>query len=274
MKYFIQILLLVGINISGFSAFEQNEGGARSMALGGAFVGLANNPWAIYYNPAGISNIVDNEMSIFFLPQQFGLMELSTAMIAGNYKSKVGAFGFGLRKFGFNLYKEISGCLSYSNEVFGINVGINLNYYSLTIAGYGRDAAIGVDVGVLFPLVQNLQIGMSTKNINMPTLGERKEKLPQIFSTGISYSPVENLVVVMDYYKEVTYEGSFRFGTEYKVFDFASLRVGAANQPAVYSLGAGVEYKFIQLDYSFCVHQELGITHAFSITLKWGGADD
>jgi hypothetical protein len=58
------------------------------------------------------------------------------------------------------------------------------------------------------------------------------------------------------------------------VFDFASLQIGAADGPTSYTAGIDVEYKFIKLDYSFFTHQEIGITHTFSITFIWGGSDD
>ena len=35
--------------------FQLNEHGARAMALGGAFTGVANDPSAVYWNGAGIS---------------------------------------------------------------------------------------------------------------------------------------------------------------------------------------------------------------------------
>jgi long-chain fatty acid transport protein len=37
--------------------FQINEHGARAMALGGAFTGLANDPSAVYFNPAGLTQL-------------------------------------------------------------------------------------------------------------------------------------------------------------------------------------------------------------------------
>jgi long-subunit fatty acid transport protein len=271
MKYIVLTILVIVINVSGFSAFEQNEAGTKPYALGGAFVALADNAWAIFYNPAGIARLVHPEISIFYMPQQFGLKELSTTSIAGNYNSNVGALGFGVRRFGFSLYKEITASFTYASMFLGVYAGVNLNYHSLTISNYGNDAAIGVDAGFIFPLVRGLDFGICVKNLNMPTIGRGREKLPQIFSTGVSYSPLDNLIVAADYRKEISFEGSPRFGVEYRVFDFASLRIGAANNPPTYTAGIGVAYEFIQFDYSFFTHQELGISHTFSVTLIWGG---
>jgi long-chain fatty acid transport protein len=56
--------LLLGVGIAAvFSAqifasgFQINEHGARAMAMGGAFAGLANDPSAIFFNPAGIAQL-------------------------------------------------------------------------------------------------------------------------------------------------------------------------------------------------------------------------
>jgi hypothetical protein len=274
MKYQIAVTLLIILKTTVFSAFEQNEAGARAYAMGGAFVASADNCWSIFYNPGGLIRMSHNEFSLFYLPRQFGLKELSTSVVAGNIRSNVGSIGFGLRRFGFNLYKEITGCVTYSNEISDVGVGITVNYYSLTISGYGSDAAIGLDVGILFPVLNNLNLGVVVKNINMATIGKAKEPIPQIYSTGLSYSPLENMTITVDYRKEISYEGSVRTGMEYKVFDMAYLRIGAANVPSTYSAGIGFEYEFFKFDYSFYTHQELGITHTFSLTIIWGGEDE
>lgn len=46
------------------SGFQINEHGARAMAMGGAFVGLVNDPAAVYYNPAGIVNLSGTRLSL------------------------------------------------------------------------------------------------------------------------------------------------------------------------------------------------------------------
>lgn len=56
--------------IIGFSAiqvfgsgFQINENGARAMGMSGAFVGLANDPSAVYFNPAGITQLAGARFS-------------------------------------------------------------------------------------------------------------------------------------------------------------------------------------------------------------------
>lgn len=53
------IFLLVDLIASGF---QINEHGSKAMAMGGAFAGLANDPSAIYFNPAGITQIIGTSL--------------------------------------------------------------------------------------------------------------------------------------------------------------------------------------------------------------------
>lgn len=60
-KIFTTILILTGIVFGG--GFQINEHGARAMGMAGAFTGLANDPSAIYYNPAGLSILNGTQIS-------------------------------------------------------------------------------------------------------------------------------------------------------------------------------------------------------------------
>ncbi|MFZ1289678.1 MAG: outer membrane protein transport protein, partial [Melioribacteraceae bacterium] len=53
----VLFLLIIGFTEIIASGFQINEHGSRAMGLGGAFTGLANDPSAIYFNPAGITQL-------------------------------------------------------------------------------------------------------------------------------------------------------------------------------------------------------------------------
>ena len=59
MKKVLPILLLtISLTARIFAGgFQLNEHGARAMAMGGAFTGLANDPSAVFFNPAGITQL-------------------------------------------------------------------------------------------------------------------------------------------------------------------------------------------------------------------------
>ncbi|MBA4317249.1 MAG: hydrocarbon degradation protein, partial [Flavobacterium sp.] len=50
-------MFLVVVTISFASGFQINESGARAMGMAGAFAGLADDPSALYFNPAGITQL-------------------------------------------------------------------------------------------------------------------------------------------------------------------------------------------------------------------------
>ncbi len=52
-------------------AFMENGGGARALALGGAFTALADDPSATFWNPAGLATFEDNEILLMH-SERFG----------------------------------------------------------------------------------------------------------------------------------------------------------------------------------------------------------
>ncbi len=51
------LLILIASSVSFASGFQINESGARAMGMAGAFAGLADDPSALYFNPAGITQL-------------------------------------------------------------------------------------------------------------------------------------------------------------------------------------------------------------------------
>jgi len=68
--------------------------GARSQAMGSAFTGLCDDASAIYWNPAGLSQLARNQLTFF----NALLWEDTNYLFAGyaHPTEKLGTFGFGL----------------------------------------------------------------------------------------------------------------------------------------------------------------------------------
>ncbi len=57
-KLLLSAIMTLVISAQAFAGgFQINEHGARAMAMAGAFTGLANDPSAIYFNPAGLTQL-------------------------------------------------------------------------------------------------------------------------------------------------------------------------------------------------------------------------
>jgi long-chain fatty acid transport protein len=69
MRKYITALVIFSLMFLGFSSLSHSAGfliyehGAAAMAMGGAFVAVANNPTAIFHNPAGIAFLEGTQVS-------------------------------------------------------------------------------------------------------------------------------------------------------------------------------------------------------------------
>lgn len=254
---------------SCLAGFERIEGGARSISLGGAFVGMADESWTVFYNPAGLARVSLPEVSVFYSPQPFGLHELQSIALAVSHPVFDGGFGFSLRRFGFMLYRETSIGAGYALEIGDVSVGATLNSHSVTIMNYGSAGSLGIDVGLLLPVTSQIRVGMVARNINAPKIGAGRERIAQTFSVGAAYRPVADLVFVIDHEKEIGFPAALKFGFECWVVDEIALRAGVNTEIASYAAGVGVRYWLVRFDYGFTSHQELGFTHQISVTVQW-----
>lgn len=58
------VLILISCSLASGSGFLIYEHGAVAMGMAGAFVSIANNPTAIFYNPAGIAWLRGTQINI------------------------------------------------------------------------------------------------------------------------------------------------------------------------------------------------------------------
>jgi hypothetical protein len=226
----------------------------------------------MFFNVGGLSRLERNEVSFFYSPSPFGLPELAVEAAAVGIRTKIGAIGLAARRFGFDLYRELSATLSYASSVSTIGFGLSLNRHSVAISRYGSASAIGVDAGLLAGLSNRLACGLSVKNLNAPKIGISREPLPQVFTIGIGYVPAGGAMAALDLRKESGRPPSTRFGIEYRIVTSLALRAGFSDAESRYTGGIGVDYAQLRLDYSFESHQELGLTHECTFSIRWGSA--
>ncbi|MGA1863286.1 outer membrane protein transport protein [Deferribacter thermophilus] len=65
LKLFVILLFPVLLYANGF---QINEQGAKALGMGGAFVAQADDPSAVYFNPAGITQLERMQLSLGFSP--------------------------------------------------------------------------------------------------------------------------------------------------------------------------------------------------------------
>lgn len=263
------IFLLLLFSSVALASFEDLGGGTRATGMGGAYVAMAEGAETLFHNPAGLGVMTHRELTLLYC-NPFGLKGLTYGTGVGVLPTRIGVLGLGFQSFGNRLYKESSFILSYGNPYRGdLWYGFNLRYMRLEIQGYGSDGTLGIDVGLLIRLSREIKWGFLARNPNRPTLGKKKEDLPQVYSTGLSLKLSRDILLALELYKDVRFPLEVRFGTEFKVLKSLHLRTGVSSNPSRFSTGTGISIGHLQIDYAFYTHQDLGSTHQISLTLRW-----
>jgi len=271
-KILTVILFIVTFEIS-FAQFENTDIGARAIGLNGAFTSQSDNSLAIFYNPSGLGQMKYREVSVYYCPSPFGISEISTAALTYAEPLKFGTIGIGIKTYGFDLYRETSVSLSYGNDFRGKTFyGLNANFYNLKIQNYNSASAFGADVGAMAYITDFLKWGFFAKNFTGTKIGESKEKLAQVYRTGFTAQPRNDLNFILEVEKDVRYPISFRGGMEYFINDYVDIRAGVGTEPTSFSGGITINYNIFQLDYAIYNYRDLGITNQGSLTVNFGGS--
>jgi hypothetical protein len=267
----LPLLLLFFIQYQLNAAFEHLQSGSGIAAMGGASVAVGQNPWSVFSNPATMTGLDGRTLSFSYVPSPFGLKELAHGAFSFVEPTSAGSFALSGSRFGFELYREVDLQLSYAKDLSDLLcVGATVHYYHLSIERYGSAQTFGFDIGFLAHLSDQIRWGFTAFNVNAPTIGSAKEELPQVYVTGLAYSPLPDGAIMVDIEKDIRFPVELHIGVEYKLLDLVALRAGTTSDPAILSAGLGIHYSFVQLDYAFTDHAELGATHQASLSLYLG----
>jgi hypothetical protein len=261
--------------------------GARSMGMGNAFVGLADDPAAIYYNPAGLA--LQNPLQVtaqhvFLFEDTFFDFGAVTYPVSG-----IGTFALGYIRLSSLEYDgrtqdwtftdtfsigQQAFILSYAREILNwLSFGINLKLvgeqvFDKSSLGYG------IDAGVMFTPSEMMSFGISVINA-MPAnvkLLDQAETLPTIIKVGAALKLFGDRVIpVLDMEQELSGKDfKFRMGIEMYPIQQVALRAGYDESELTF--GLGFYMKPYRVDYSLAL-QDLGLSHRVSFTLAFGGFD-
>ena len=278
------------------AAAEEENGGApgswlsqyvtaRTIGLGGAFVGVADEASAVVWNPAGLALLVPNELRFetarlfedtsinafnFAVPgnklPSFGLSIVSLS--SGNFEKTnelndpLGTFKEGETAYIFSMAKAINTRLA---------VGTNVKLARQSVEDF-TGTGVGFDVGGLYNVTPAIKVGVAVLNIGGPniTLRDTKETYPIEFRAGFSAQVLRGRGLLTTEVDQADGPGvRFRSGTEYWVQPSIGLRIGMDDQEPA----GGLSYRFAskyQFDYGVMDHP-LGLTHRLGLTYRFGG---
>lgn len=266
--FFLFCTLLFVLPIHAQTAME---GGARAAAMGGAATALPADVWG-HGNPASWATLPGRAIS-FFATEAFGLTALQLGAVQYVEPTRFGAFSAGARTFGFEEYRETRFLVGFAHGFSlgssrHIYAGLRLRYHQVAIPDYGQASAFGLGIGGLVSVLSTLHLGFQATNVHNPKLAGREE-LDRSLSLGMAYTPVEQVLVVLDGYKDSDFPISFRGGIEVQPVPVLALRAGMTTEPSRFTAGVGLRLGKLVADLAGEKHEVLGWSPALSFGVQW-----
>jgi len=273
--------------------YLQYGAGAKSLAMGGAYVALANEASAPYWNPAGLTQINEHEFLAMYAPffeqtsynflsyvhplRRLGTLAISDVFLYSEGYEEVDGDG---NVLGTNqsIFTNVL-IISYANRIQRqISLGASLKLIHERVMKYSGSGQ-GIDLGILCKPLDGLSIGLAVQNVLEPKVTLRYD--PNVYKInlkgGVALKTFSNrLTLTADINKLADEKLYFCAGVEFSPWEGASssslkrvdLRAGI-NHLQTFTCGLGLKIKFFTVDYAFSSH-DLGNLHKFALTFSWG----
>ena len=272
------------------SLFLTINPGARSNAMGEAQIGVANDVYATYYNPAGLTNLSTKEFSFMhtsYLPNLVDDMSYDFLTFAMPFREGESIGGhFTYLNLGDQVSTDANGneLGSFSSYMYALNVsyakqiddssswGINGKYFYQELAVINSlDASTGsfaVDLGYFKHNAMdnpNLKLGAVLTNVGPGvSFGDGDEDpLPTRLGLGLSLLTLEGqATLAFDFNYELNDQTVVtNLGAEFYLVEDFALRAGFLSDPSgdlnYTTLGLGADLGAIGFDVSYVIGGEL-----------------
>ncbi|MGB2983587.1 MAG: hypothetical protein WBC63_07000 [Candidatus Bipolaricaulia bacterium] len=277
--------------IGAFSAFK-NGIGARALAMGGAFVAVADDATAMLWNPAGLAQLEDTRLSAMstdlyglgITHQYVGAVTTFANLGIGLGWERVSVDGQIVDEDGelggpFTWVEQaIVGSLA-TNVLDVAMAGANVKYF-LADNGLGDSAAgFGFDLGLLVSLGDMFVIGVNAMDLAGSSIewgGGATDVISGLYKAGLAMKLADDrLVLATDVDFDGTDLGNTHVGVEFQVIDELALRGGVVLtnnfQDYYFTVGAGINVAGLYVDAAYILEETLGNTLVLSAEFSLGG---
>lgn len=277
---------------SNVGSFMELGMGARPLAMGNAFVGLADDGHALFYNPAGLMDVKDIHVlsSCETRLHTFSYGHL-TAILPG--------FGLSLHLFDFGEVAEVDefgnrvGTFSYQDAAAVVGAGLaggdvpGLGWWSVgasaklirmgSSSSLNSGRGLDVDLGFLLTgdrrglrrfFITGYRFGVFFENLlgtGVSWVGGHHEMWNRVMTIGSSLEFVGQLTVVAD---SAVGKG-IRFGLEWTPLPPFSFRTGLRYEEVLmYSFGFGIRTGQFTIDYALVANPYLTPQHRLTLSVS------
>ncbi|MCB4790805.1 MAG: PorV/PorQ family protein [Elusimicrobia bacterium] len=253
---------------------------ARAGGMADCFTALSDDPFGVYYNPAGISFIkyptasflyqnylqdISGNQAAITIPGKKISFTVSPAIIGMKEEPIYDSFGNDTgRKF---KYQGTIIPFSAAYKINNLSFGGTAKYYKEEIDDYSQNV-VTYDAGLIYKL-RSLSFGVSGLNL-MGKLGNYD--LPQTLRYGLACS-YRNINLLFDYVSQTKIQkDNYAVGGEMPVSDFLFIRLGYKLNDEFAGLSYGLGFKMgdFDIDYAASSYSDLGTTQRASLSYSFG----
>jgi len=271
--------------------------GARAIGMGEAFSSVVDDASAIYWNPAGLSQIEGGETSamhaIWLEDISYDYLAYAQPLMKGSIGASVNYLSMskmdkldenGDKDGTFRPY-DVAFNLAYAQKVGSITGGVNVKFITQGIDGE-TGSAFALDLGTLHNLSNRIQGAIVVQNIGSRIkFIEKSYALPLSIRLGLSCKLGEKFVLALDGVAPIDNDPNLHVGCEYVLDVIKSvaiaLRLGyktttTSDLDALSGLSAGLGFniKGLNVDYAWVPYGDLGYTHRISLGIKFAGGTE
>lgn len=188
---------------------------------------------SLYYANTSIAEGVNNFQAMGLLPMKKG-----------------GTLGFSVSSFGYNLFSDRKAGLSYALKLADfMSIGAQLDVLNTTIAGYGSRTNVTFQLGTLFKVTENINLGAHVYNpARVKFNADTDERIPTVFRLGATYHRDDKFWITAELEQDLDLPLAFRAGIDYKAHEILYLRAGILSYPLSGSGGAGLVMGGLRLE--------------------------
>ncbi len=281
--------------LTGGAAWAANDGGvpggylrygasARSLALGNAVGGIADDAATSYWNPAGLASLRTMELSAMGatlgMDTSYGFITLGMPTASWGTFALSGTYTASTDFQRTDLFTDLDETFSEDEGIFALgwgkgfgrlSFGLNLKTVRQNIGG-ASGSGTGLDLGAHYRPHRALGIGLSVQNAIAPkiVLIEDEEQLPRSLRGGLALNFFKSrLQMSADVVQTEWMDTSVHGGLEAWPLRQVALRGGYDGGKEQWAAGAGLRWQNWQFDYAY-VNTEIGGQNIFSATLRFG----
>ena len=301
----VSCMLILTLCLSAYSASEdggdagaflKNGIGVRPISMGKAFVAVADDAHAGYWNPGGLAILNTTQLSAMYsnpmnydLTGSTGVQDIGYHTVSLAYPAGFGSLGLNMAYLSVGdiyVVEDVSGPTgeTFSDEEYGIiasyassitdqlHLGANLKFVHQSIMD-NTGSGMGLDLGGLYQPAYNLTFGLMLQDLIEPKIQLLEDgetySIPRKISLGMSYKLMDNRVLLAAAVDKASERSAkLHLGTEVEPMKDLDLRLGYTTDTGEITAGVGVRVSVIQLDYGFGF-LNLGSTHRVSLSVDF-----